>query len=80
VFLIGRIACNCVETSPNIGGKLNDFFVEKLHFHRVADSYKAHMTYEDITKKLYMSDDEAIYSDEEDGEWETDSEEHMDEQ
>lgn len=35
------------------------------------------MTYDDIAKKLYMSDEEALYSDEEE-EWE--SEEEMDEQ
>ena len=36
------------------------------------------MTYEEISKKLYLSDDEAIFSDEDDEGWETDSE--MDEQ
>lgn len=80
IFLLGRIACNCVETSPTMSGKLTDFFVEKLHFHKVADSSKAHVTYDDITKRMYMSDDEGIFSDEDDGEWETDSEEQMDEQ
>ena len=32
------------------------------------------MTYEDITKKLYLSDDEGIFSDEDDEGWETESE------
>ena len=30
IFLLGRIACTCVQTSETIGGKLQDFFVEKL--------------------------------------------------
>lgn len=34
VFVLGRIACNCVNTSDNIAGKLGDFFVEKLGFHK----------------------------------------------
>lgn len=77
VFLLGRIACNCVNTSDAISGKLNDFFVEKLNFHKV-DNTKGQLTYDDITKKLYMSDDEGIFSDEDEEGWE--SEEEMDEQ
>lgn len=38
IFMLGRIACNCVNTSDSIAGKLNDFFVEKLSFHKVHDS------------------------------------------
>jgi len=34
IFVLGRIACNCVNTSDNIAGKLQDFFVEKLGFHK----------------------------------------------
>jgi len=67
-----------VNTSDTISGKLNNFFVEKLQFHQVQDVTKPHLTYDDITKRLYMSDDEGIFSDEDDGEeWE--SEEEMDE-
>jgi hypothetical protein len=76
VFLLGRIACNRVNTSDTIAGKISDFFVEKLSFHRV-DSNKGLLTYEDITKRLYMSDDEGIFSDEDEEGWE--SEEEMDE-
>jgi len=36
------------------------------------------LTYEDITKKMYLSDDEGIFSDEDEEGWE--SEEEMDEQ
>jgi hypothetical protein len=32
------------------------------------------LTYEEITRKLYLSDEDGIFSDEEDDEWETDSE------
>ena len=81
IFLLGRIACNCVNTSETISGKLQDFFVEKLQFRKVIDADKAHFTYDDLTKKAYNSDDEGedIFSDEEEGEdWE--SEEEMDEQ
>jgi hypothetical protein len=80
IFMLGRIACNCVHTSDTISEKLIDFFVEKLNFHRVQDGHKTAMTYDEVTKKLYLSDgDEGIFSDEEDGEgWETESE--MDEQ
>jgi hypothetical protein len=35
IFLLGRIAANCVTTSSNIAGKLSDFFVEKLSFHKI---------------------------------------------
>ena len=81
ILLLGRIACNCIDTSPTLAGKLNDFFVEKLHFHRVQDSQKAHITYDDVTRRMYMSDDEGIFSDSDgEGSWETDSEEQMDEQ
>ena len=72
IFVLGRIACNCVNTSDNISGKLNDFFVEKLGFHKVLDAQRAHVTYDDITKKMYMSDDEGIFSDEDDEGWESD--------
>lgn len=48
IFLLGRIACNCVNTSDSIGGKLQDFFVEKLNFHKVLDQSKALLTYEEI--------------------------------
>ena len=83
IFLLGRIACNCVNTSDNIAGKLNDFFVEKLGFHRLLDINRSHMTYDDVTKKFAHtgagSDEEDIFSDEEGEEgWETESE--MDEQ
>jgi hypothetical protein len=71
IFVLGRIAANCVNTSDNIAGKLNDFFVEKLNFHRVHDIQKTAVTYDDITRKMYMSDDEAIFSDEEDEGWES---------
>lgn len=37
------------------------------------------MTYDDIIRRLTLADDEGVYSDEEEGEWETDEEE-MDEQ
>lgn len=43
------------------------------------EANKAHVTYDDITKKLYMSDEEGIFSDEDDGEEEWESEEEMDE-
>ena len=80
---MGRIACNCVNTSDNIAGKLNDFFVEKLGFHRLLDMQRSHMTYDDVTKKYAHngagSDEEDIFSDEEGDEgWETESE--LDEQ
>ncbi len=81
MFLLGRIACNCVNTSDNIAGKLNDFFVEKLGFHRAHDIQKSNMTYDDVTKKFTGagSDEEDIFSDEEGDEgWETESE--LDEQ
>jgi hypothetical protein len=78
VFLLGRIASNCVNTSEHISGKLNNFFVEKLNF-RKAEMNMALLTYENITKKLYLSDgEEGIFSDEDDEGWE--SEEEMDEQ
>ena len=32
---------------------------------------KAHITYDDVTKKLYISDEEAIYSDEDAESWES---------
>ena len=35
IFLLGRIACNCVSTAPDIAGKLTNFFVEKLSFRKV---------------------------------------------
>ena len=65
-----------MNTSESIAGKISDFFVEKLNFHRV-DNAKGMLTYDDITKKLYMSDDEGIFSDEDEEAW--DSEEEMDE-
>jgi hypothetical protein len=74
IFLLGRIAVNCVHTSDNISGKLNDFFVEKLQFHKAIDIHKAHVTYDDITKKLYMSEDEEVFSDEDEEEWDSDEE------
>lgn len=82
IFLLGRIASNCVNTADSISGKLNNFFIEKLQFHAVQDTHKANITYEDITKKMYMSDDEGIFSDEDDGEdeWESGEEDEMDEQ
>ena len=82
IFLLGRIASNCVNTADSISGKLNNFFIEKLQFHPVQDTHKANITYEDITKKMYMSDDEGIFSDEDDGEeeWESGEEDEMDEQ
>lgn len=72
IFLLGRIACNCVNTSDNISGKLSDFLVEKLSFHKVSDYTKSPITYDDITKKMNLSDDEAIYSDEDAESWESD--------
>jgi hypothetical protein len=77
VFLLGRVASNCVNTSDHIAGKLNNFFVEKLNF-RKAEMDRAQLTYDNITKKLYLSDEEGIFSDEDDEGWE--SEEEMDEQ
>lgn len=83
---MGRIACNCVNTSDNIAGKLNDFFVEKLSFHKSQSITKTILNYDDITRKLAYggghhavgSDEEDIFSDEEgDEEWE--SEEEIDE-
>ena len=77
VLLLGRIACNCISTSETIGGKLNDFFVEKLNFKAVSDGDRPALTYEEITKKLYLTEEEGIMSDEDEGVW--DSEEEMDE-
>lgn len=82
--MLGRIACNCVNTSDSIAGKLNDFFVEKLGFHRAQSITKTPLNYDDVTKRMTYtggrgSDDEDIFSDEEgDEEWE--SEEELDEQ
>jgi len=78
VLLLGRIACNCVNTSDSISGKLTDFFVEKLRFHVVPLGHRSQLTYEEITKKLYVTDEEGIFSDEDEDGWETESE--MDEQ
>lgn len=85
VFVLGRIACNCVNTSDNIAGKLNDFFVEKLGFHQAKSIQKTGVTYDDVTKKVthsghgLISDEEDIFSDEDgDDGWETESE--LDEQ
>ncbi len=83
IFLLGRIACNCVNTSDNIAGKLNDFFVEKLNFHRAHDIQKSNITYDDVTRKFAHpgagSDEEDIFSDEEEDEdWESEGE--LDEQ
>lgn len=84
IFLLGRIACNCVNTADSISGKLNNFFVEKFQFHPVQDQNKAHITYDDITKKLYMSDEEGggIFSDEDEGDesWDSEDNGEMDEQ
>lgn len=71
--MLGRIACNSVNTSDNIGGKLQDFFVEKLNFHKVLDTSKALLTYDEIQKKMYMSDEDGILSDEDDEGWDTES-------
>ena len=40
ILMLGRIACNCVNTSDVISGKLVDFFVEKLNFRKVAEGNK----------------------------------------
>lgn len=71
-----------MQTADTISGKLVNFFVEKLQFRKALDSNKVQLTYEDITKKLYLSDDEGIFSDEdEDGvAWESEEEVEMDEQ
>lgn len=37
ITLLGRIACNCVNTSETMQGKLTDFFIEKLTFRRATD-------------------------------------------
>eukprot|EP00350_Pseudokeronopsis_sp_OXSARD2_P003878 CAMPEP_0170552962 /NCGR_PEP_ID=MMETSP0211-20121228/10855_1 /TAXON_ID=311385 /ORGANISM="Pseudokeronopsis sp., Strain OXSARD2" /LENGTH=261 /DNA_ID=CAMNT_0010861053 /DNA_START=198 /DNA_END=983 /DNA_ORIENTATION=+ len=79
IFLLGRIAWYCVHTSASMQGKLNNFFIEKLQFHPAQDINKPNITYEEVTKKLYMSDEEGIFSDE-DGDEEWESEEEMDEQ
>ena len=84
IFVIGRIACNCVNTSDNIAGKLNDFFVEKLSFHKSQSINKTPLNYDDVSKKLayaggHGSEDEDIFSDEEgDEDWESETE--LDEQ
>lgn len=82
IFVLGRIACNCVNTSDNIAGKLGDFFVEKLGFHKAQSINKALLNYDDVTRRMSYgkgSDDEDIFSDEEEEEgWE--SEEELDEQ
>ena len=76
--MLGRIASACVNTSEHIGGKLNNFFVEKLNFRKVEVDV-AMLTYENITKKLYLSDEDGIFTDEE-GEDDFESEEEeMDE-
>ena len=76
--MIGRIACNCVNTSDNIAGKLSDFFVEKLSFHKSQSLAKTPLNYDDVTKKLLYSghgSDEDIFSDEEgDEDWESEGE------
>mmetsp|Transcript_21944 Transcript_21944/g.16289 ORF Transcript_21944/g.16289 Transcript_21944/m.16289 type:complete len:174 (+) Transcript_21944:641-1162(+) len=79
VFLMGRIAYYCVNTASTIQGKLNNFFVEKLHFHPAADITKPNITYDELTKK-FSEEDGGIFSDEEgdEGEWESDEE--LDEQ
>jgi len=79
VFALGRIAFYFVNTSDTISGKLEDFFVEKLNFKRVDEAHRAVLTYEDVTRKLYLSDEEGIFSDEDEDGWES-SEEEMDEQ
>jgi len=80
VFVLGRVASNCVNTSDNIAGKLNDFFVEKLGFHQAQSIQKTGLSYDDVTKRLVQggSDDEAIFSDEDEEGWESESE--LDEQ
>ena len=50
--------------------------MEKLSF-RKQDVDLAQLTYENITRKLYLTDEEGVYSDEADEGWE--SEEEMDE-
>lgn len=75
IFLLGRIAANCVNTSDYIAGKINDFFVEKLGFHKVKSIDKAphHLTYDDITKRGRhhggsQDGDPGIFSDEDEDE------------
>ncbi len=77
ILLLGRIAWNCISTSETIGGKLTDFFIEKLNFKAVADGDRPILSYDEVAKKLCLSDDEGIMSDEDEGAW--DSEEEMDE-
>lgn len=81
--MLGRICVNCVTTSDNIGGKLEDFFIEKLQFKKPLHE-KKNLTYDDVTKKLYATSDHDIYSDEydeeEEDEWgESDDEPALDE-
>ena len=69
-----------MNTSDNIAGKLSDFFVEKLSFHKSQSLAKTPLNYDDVTKKLLYSghggsDEEDIFSDEEgDEDWESEGE------
>ena len=38
IFLLGLIAFNCMQTSPNASQSIEDFFVEKLNFQRVDEA------------------------------------------
>jgi len=76
-----------VNSSGNIRGKLNDFFVEKLEFSPVFDIEHTAITFEDLTRRLrgggaLGSDDEAGFDSEgneaEEEEW-SDDEFEMDE-
>lgn len=75
VFLLSRIAITNVNTSGDISGKLNDFFVEKLGFTRVIDIKRAKITFDDVSRRIAQGDEDREYgaSDEdEDGEWDSD--------
>ena len=70
IFLLGLIALNFMGTSPQTSQSIEDFFVEKLNFTRVAPDARL-KTYDEL------KDDSGIYSDEED---DSGSELEMDEQ
>ena len=60
-----------------MSGKLQDFFIEKLNFKKISEDLPLVIGDTGI-KRAYISDEEGIFSDEEEEEW--DSEEEMDEQ
>lgn len=82
IYLLGMIAYHCCRnTASDIGGQLENFFVEKLNFQKVADSSKIHMSYQqfqlDQQNKAHKKSYEELPSDDE-GNWE--SEDDLDEQ